>query len=130
QYTNFLIRPASTCPRGENGRSSIYLNLLTQSIMRPMQSFLYALAAFPILYSVTLAYPRVETREVSAGLNDPISLAADPEGMLWLLERGGSVFRVDPQTGEKVTVLHLPGLVESRGAYGMTIDRDFSDSSW
>ena len=76
------------------------------------------------------AYPRVTTRDVATGLNDPIDLIAAPDGTLFLLEKSGAIYRIDPETDQKRVVLTIPEVVESRGAYGLAIDPDFADSSW
>lgn len=99
-------------------------------VMYRVRSLYAALLLFPVICTALHAYPRVETREVAAGFDDPISLVSGPDGHLWLLERSGRVFRIDPATGLKRQVLRIPEVVQSRGAYSMTIDRDFSDSAW
>lgn len=99
--------------------------------MSLLRLLLAVLTLLPSLVSSLPAYPRVETRNVVAGLDEPVRLLAGGDGMLWLLERGGRVSRIDPGSGRRRTVLQIPALmIESGGAYGMTIDRDFSDSSF
>lgn len=98
--------------------------------MYSARSLYAALLLFPVICAALQSYPRVETRDVATGLDDPIGLAAGPDGNLWLLERSGRVYRIDPTTGLKRQVLRIPEVVQSRGAYGMTIDRDFTDSAW
>ncbi len=95
--------------------------------------FTLLLLITPLLYLLPEegnAYPRVTTRDVALGLNSPVDLVCDQEGDLWLLQSDGMILRIEPETGLAHKVLTVPEVVSSRGAYGMTLDPEFADSSW
>ncbi|WP_406729006.1 glucose/sorbosone family PQQ-dependent dehydrogenase [Streptomyces sp. GD-15H] len=55
-------------------------------------------------------------RVVATGLNNPYEVVRAPDGSLWATEKTGKkVTRVDPESGEKTTLLSLPGAVHSEG---------------
>jgi len=52
----------------------------------------------------------LEIAVVAGGLDAPFELAWGPDAHLWLTQLDGTVWRIDPATGTKAEVLHLPGV--------------------
>ncbi len=72
---------------------------------------------------------RVET--VVTGLDTPWDLAWGPDGYVWVSERPGRIWRVDPATGERTLVgeLDVTEAGES-GLMGLAFHPDFATEPW
>ncbi len=100
--------------------------------MKISTSRLVALLLFttliPLVAQDTL---RMEVDTVASGFSGPIALRS-AEGMLWVAEKEGSIYRVDPQSGERVRLKGGPDDIfqpKRMGLYGMVLHPDFSENS-
>ena len=105
------------------------MSFIVDSVPSSLFAFLLFLLVF-LAPEQGEAYPRVTTRDVAVGLNGPVDLLCAEDGDLWLLQSDGSIFRIEPQSGERKKVVTIPEVVIARGAYGMALDPQFGDSSW
>src|SRR5690606_36734500 len=76
-----------------------------------------ALAALPPLSAapapfahLRLQQTTLELTTVADGLDAPFDLAWGPDNHLWCTQLDGTLWRIDPATGEKKTILQLPGV--------------------
>lgn len=68
---------------------------------------------------------------VTSNLNEPMELAALPDGRVLFIERPGAVHLVDPEAGTDTIINEIEvayGLED--GLIGMTIDPDFAENGW
>lgn len=66
------------------------------------------------------------TKTVASGLNVGWEMVWGPDNWIWLTEQGGTVSKVDPETGEKKVLLHIPEVYRYRslGLLGMAVHPD------
>lgn len=67
-------------------------------------------AAPASLAHLQLAHTALDVAIVADGFDAPFDLAWGPDGRLWCTQLDGTVWRIDPATGAKEAVLHLPGV--------------------
>jgi len=77
----------------------------------------------------TASAPDFTADVLATGLSDPFEITSGPDGSIWTTERTtGRVIRIDPSSGEKSTVLTIPGVVatpdQQDGLLGMTLHPD------
>lgn len=70
------------------------------------------------------------TRTVVAdGMDEPMAMDFDPDGIVYVIERTGGVRRVDADTGENVLIGRLSVFTDGEGGLlGILLDRDFATS--
>ena len=73
----------------------------------------------------------LEVRTVVEGLEVPWEITWGSDNAIWMTERGGTVSRVDPESGERSVLLRLePAAVTNTGLLGLALHPNFCDSSW
>lgn len=102
--------------------------------LRPLLGAALA-AAIPGCDSATAgdSAPNVDltTDVVATGLDTVWELAWEPEGVIWMTERGGRVSRVNPQTGAVTVVGTLPvSEIGEGGLMGLALHPDFATEPW
>ena len=66
---------------------------------------------------------------ITDGLDEPMAMDFDPDGIVYLVERTGGVRRVDPETGMNVTIGTIPVFTDGEGGLlGILLARDFTES--
>src|SRR5690625_3254802 len=70
--------------------------------------------------------------EIVNGLEAPRDISMDPEGWIWVNEVSGSLYRVNPETGERIKMLEIPDIHFSgaRGLLSTAIHPDFPDEPY
>lgn len=76
------------------------------------------------------AQANVSTREVITGLNTPWEIIWGPDNWIWMTERGGTISRVNPETGEREELVKINDVYQSgeSGLLGMAMHPNFADS--
>ena len=79
----------------------------------------------------TSAPARLTVETLVSGLDTPWDLAWGPDGSIWVTERGGTISRVDPASGEitRVGEIDVAEISES-GLLGMAFHPDFDSQPW
>lgn len=101
-----------------------------------MNRLFFLLASIVLLLTLSPGIPAaaqtLETREVVDSLDTPWEILWGPDNWIWMTERGGKVSRVNPTTGEQVTVFTVPGVHENTesGLLGMALHPGFADTAW
>ena len=69
---------------------------------------------------------------VADHFKEPIDLALGPDGFLWCTELAGTVWRIDPATGERAAVLRIPDVFyrKSHGLLSLAHHPDFATEPW
>lgn len=63
---------------------------------------------------------------VAEGLDEPMAMDFDADGRVYVIERTGGLRRIDPETGENVTLGKIPVFTDGEGGLlGILLDRDF-----
>jgi len=72
------------------------------------------------------------TETVASGFDTVWELAWGPDGAIWVTQRGGTLSRVDPETGAVTTVGQVPSVAEvgEGGLMGITFHPDFATQPW
>lgn len=88
--------------------------------------------AIALIATVTLqliAQP-LATRTITTGLDTPWEILWGPDSWLWVTERPGRISRINPETGQIVPLLQIPGVYEQgeSGLLGMALHPNFADS--
>ena len=66
---------------------------------------------------------------VADGFDEPMAVDFDAAGQIYLVERTGGIRRVNPDTGESVTIGTIPVFTQGEGGLlGILLDRDFERS--
>src|SRR6056297_1410192 len=90
--------------------------------------FLLLLGGGSSLYAqVTVGETKVDTHSVVTGLDTPWEILWGPDDHIWFTERYGRVSRLNPETGERQTILTLDQVHEQgeSGLLGMVLHPDF-----
>lgn len=89
-------------------------------------------AAPPEAGRLRLAQTSLEVAVVADGFDAPFDLAGGPDGWLWCTELNGTVWRIDPATGERREVLRLPDVFhrKSHGLLSLAFHPDFPAAPW
>jgi glucose/arabinose dehydrogenase len=100
-----------------------------------MNRFYFLLASTLLLFTIANGTPAaaqtLQTREVVDSLDTPWEILWGPDNWIWMTERGGRVSRVNPTTGENVTVFTVPNVYEESesGLLGMALHPGFADTA-
>lgn len=70
---------------------------------------------------------RISVNTVISGLNVPWEISWGPDNWIWITEQGGTISRVNPQTGEKKELIRISEVLRLRslGLLGMAFHPDF-----
>jgi glucose/arabinose dehydrogenase len=70
---------------------------------------------------------RISVNTVISGLNAPWEISWGPDNWIWITEQGGTISRVNPQTGEKKELIRISEVLRLRslGLLGMAFHPDF-----
>ncbi|MDQ4050512.1 MAG: PQQ-dependent sugar dehydrogenase, partial [Thermoproteota archaeon] len=81
--------------------------------------------------------PRQEgfsVRVLASNLSAPHNILYGPDGALWITERvGKNIVRIDPSTGDRLSVMSVPNVHQSGGQdglLGMTFDPNFNSTKY
>ena len=70
---------------------------------------------------------------LATNFSSPHNILYGPDGVLWITERvGEKITRVDPNTGEKISSMPIPGVYQTGGqdgVMGMAFDPDFNSTN-
>lgn len=79
-----------------------------------------------------LEHSTLELSTVTTGLDAPFDLACGPDGQLWCTQLDGTVWRIDPATGQRARVLQLTGLFyrKSHGLLSLAFHPQFATQPW
>ena len=68
----------------------------------------------------------IKTKTIAANLDVPWEIAWGPDNCIWFTEQGGTVSKVNPETGEKKLLLRIVETFRNRstGLLGMAIHPD------
>ncbi|HEV7330911.1 MAG TPA: PQQ-dependent sugar dehydrogenase [Flavisolibacter sp.] len=82
---------------------------------------------FPIEKQVRLDSTVVGVSTILSGLDVPWEITWGPDNQIYMTEQGGTVSRVDPKTGKRTVLLHVPDVYRKRsmGLLGMAVSPDF-----
>ncbi len=92
-----------------------------------------ALSAAPAPFAhLRLQQTTLELTTVADGLDAPFDLAWGPDNHLWCTQLDGTLWRIDPATGEKKTILQLPGVFyrKSHGLLSIAFHPQFATSPY
>jgi glucose/arabinose dehydrogenase/cytochrome c5 len=80
----------------------------------------------PVKKVIRLDSTEIGISTVLSDLNVPWEIAWGPDGQIWFTEQSGTISKVDPHTGKKKTLLHVPGVypIRTLGLLGMAISPD------
>ena len=69
----------------------------------------------------------VNTRVVTQNLSNPWEIIWGPDGMIWMTERGGRISKVNPATGNLITLVTVSDVKAQGegGLLGMALHPDF-----
>ncbi|MDQ4101674.1 MAG: PQQ-dependent sugar dehydrogenase [Thermoproteota archaeon] len=74
------------------------------------------------------------TRVLATNFSAPHNILYGPDGALWITERvGKNITRIDPITGDRLSVMPVPNVHQSGGQdglLGMTFDPDFNSTNY
>ncbi len=80
--------------------------------------------------TITVGNTTLTEREVAIGIQVPWEMLYGPDKHLWVTERRGKVLRIEPETGNTVTILDIQDKVEASsepGLLGMCLHPDFEN---
>ncbi len=73
-------------------------------------------------------------RVLASNFSSPHNILYGPDGALWITERlGKNITRVDPDNGERLSTMEVPGVWQSEGQdglMGMAFDPDFNSTGY
>ena len=95
--------------------------------------FLLLLGGGSSLYAqVTIGETEVDTHSVVTGLDTPWEILWGPDDHIWFTERYGRVSRLNPETGERQTLLIIDQVHEQgeSGLLGMVLHPDFQENPY
>jgi aldose sugar dehydrogenase len=75
----------------------------------------------------------LQTRDVITGLTNPWEILWGPDNFIWMTERPGTIYRVDPVLGTKTLLLNLTAQVSAvgeSGMLGMVLHPDFANNPY
>ncbi len=81
---------------------------------------------------ITIGSTQVDTQSVATGLDTPWEILWGPDDHIWMTERYGRVSRLDPQTGERQTLIDIDQVHEQgeSGLLGMALHPDFQNTPY
>lgn len=83
------------------------------------------------VFSEEVALDRFERTTVYGGLVQPMELDIAPDGRIFLIELGGTIKLIDPDTGEsKVAGTLDVTTAQENGLIGLALDPDFAQNGW
>lgn len=70
----------------------------------------------------------LQVEELVTGMDVPWDMEFGQDGFLWVTEQAGKIYRINPETGEKLLVLHLKDVFRKRttGLLGIAVHPDFA----
>jgi len=82
----------------------------------------------PVLATYTVGNTTVSASALTGNLDTPWELLWGPDNFLWLTERGGTISRVNPSTGQVLPLLTITDVTETgeSGLLGMAVHPNFT----
>jgi glucose/arabinose dehydrogenase len=79
---------------------------------------------------ITIGSTQVDTQSVATGLDTPWEILWGPDDHIWMTERYGRVSRLNPETGERQTLVEIDQVHEQgeSGLLGMALHPDFQNT--
>jgi glucose/arabinose dehydrogenase/mono/diheme cytochrome c family protein len=84
----------------------------------------------PIEHAISLQTSVLGTQAIATGLDVPWEITWGPDNWIWITEQGGTISRINPETGEKKVLLKIDGIWRktSSGLLGMAIHPDLKNN--
>ena len=93
---------------------------------------LWAALPLTVQSQITIGSTRVDTQSVATGLDTPWEILWGPDDHIWMTERYGRVSRLNPETGERQTLLNIDAVYEQGELVllGMVLHPDFQNTPY
>ena len=85
-----------------------------------------------VMAQVTIGSTEVDTQSVATNLDTPWEILWGPDDHIWFTERYGRVSRLNPETGERTTLITIDQVHEESesGLLGMVLHPDFPEPAY
>lgn len=80
------------------------------------------------IFQIDSTYIKIQT--IAQNLNVAWEIIYGPDDWIWITEQSGGISRIDPRTGEKITLLEIPEVIRRRstGLLGMVLHPEFEQN--